>query len=166
MNEQEIKSIIRKAEKRYNIRKGLLQAVAYREYAKLYGWTDGHISELHSDGTSFGLFGLRNSTSVAEYKTFKGKPDTKTVEGQAEIAGWYLGKRIPQLLRHYNQTVSLSNMITAYNAGISKVISGETPSITQDYIKEIKEKMGDRGSALVPYIMAVVLIAFGGYQIL
>lgn len=166
MNEQQIKSIIRGAERRFGIRKGLLQAVAYREYAKKYGWTDDHINELHSDGTSFGLFGLRESTSIAEYKQFQGVADTKSVKGQAEIAGWYLGKRIPQMLKHYKQDVSLSNMITAYNAGISRVLSGDIPMITQDYIKEIKEKMGERGNGLVPYVMIAVLLVFGVNQIL
>lgn len=156
--EKRIKNAIRRTERKFGIQKGLLEAVAWVEYAKKYGWTDSHLNEVHPDGTSFGLFGLRESTSVREYTDRVGNPDERSIEGQAEIAGWYLGKRVPQMIRHYKKPVNLETLITGYNAGISRVISGELPSDTKTYIQLVRDYLGEKKSLIIPLLSVLVLI--------
>lgn len=52
------------------------------------------------------------------------------------IAYWYLHYRIPQMLRYYKKEVNLRNVLWAYNAGISRVLEGVVPKITQDYFRK------------------------------
>lgn len=51
------------------------------------------------------------------------------------IAEWYLNKRIPQMLTHYKHTVSIKNILIAYNYGI-KNINNPLPKETRDYIRK------------------------------
>ena len=39
-----------------------------------------------------------------------------------EVAKWYLGVRIPQLLKHYGLPVDTKHILWAYNAGIGRVV--------------------------------------------
>lgn len=59
------------------------------------------------------------------------------------VARWYFSVRIPQLLKHYKQSQSIENILTAYNAGIKSVISKRQPIETAEYIR--KYKRGQRG---------------------
>jgi hypothetical protein len=162
MKEKQIKAIIAKKARKYGLAPVLLEAVAMQEFVKLYGWTTEGINRVHADGTSFGMFGLRESTSVAEYTDRKGSPETNTLEGQAEVAAWYLGKRIPQMLEHYKLEKTISNVITAYNAGISRAISGEIPTITQGYIEFVESYTAEKKSSKIPLaILAVISLIFG-----
>ena len=53
------------------------------------------------------------------------------------IADWYLNKRIPQMLKYYKKPVTAENILIAYNAGISYVVSGKPlPKITKLYLKK------------------------------
>jgi len=54
------------------------------------------------------------------------------------VAGWYLNKRIPQMLRAYNLPITLDNILWAYNAGIGKVKKGILPKETKNYIAKYK----------------------------
>ena len=54
-----------------------------------------------------------------------------------KVADWYINKRIPQLLRHYNKPVTTENILAAYNNGASrvgKILRKET----KNYIKKYK----------------------------
>lgn len=60
-----------------------------------------------------------------------------------KIGTWYIDKRCPQMLRHFNIPVTDKSIIICYNAGILRAIQhyrdGETlPSITVNYIEEYK----------------------------
>lgn len=57
------------------------------------------------------------------------------------VAEWYLGIRIPQMLRFYNISDTLENRLFAYNAGIGKVIKNQMPIETKNYIKKYKQLM-------------------------
>ena len=66
-------------------------------------------------------------------------PDTNKM-----IAEWYLYKRIPQMLEHFNKPVTERNVLICYNAGIRYVAHDlKIPSETERYIEkyqELKEK--------------------------
>ena len=136
MSEQYYIKAIRAAEIKHNLPNGLLIAVAKRE-------SNMQMLGVHSDGTSTGMFGLRESTSIAEYIERVGsRPDLGSVEGQAEVAGWYLGNRIPKMIKYYKKPVTVRNQIIAYNAGISYVQGGDTPpDITLDYIEFVNAEL-------------------------
>lgn len=54
-----------------------------------------------------------------------------------KVAEWYLTKRIPQMLKHYKKPATVRNILIAYNAGISYVVSGKPlPKITVRYLKK------------------------------
>ena len=56
-----------------------------------------------------------------------------------EIALWYITKRIPQMLRYYKKDITVSNIIIAYNAGISYVAHDKSiPSTTKIYLEKYR----------------------------
>ena len=57
------------------------------------------------------------------------------------VGEWYINKRIPQLLRHYDIKDSINNRLIAYNWGIRNLINYEKgeaklPKKTKNYIKK------------------------------
>lgn len=56
------------------------------------------------------------------------------------IAKWYLTKRIPAMLRHYNKEVTVDSVLWAYNAGIGRVIKGVMPAETKEYIRKYHDR--------------------------
>jgi len=55
------------------------------------------------------------------------------------VAKWYLNERIPQMLKYYNLPDTLENRLTAYNAGIGRVVKGIMPRETKNYILKYKQ---------------------------
>jgi len=55
------------------------------------------------------------------------------------IARWYMLERIPGMLRYFNQPVTLSNCLIAYNAGIKAVVDGQVPKETKEYLHRYVE---------------------------
>lgn len=56
-----------------------------------------------------------------------------------EVAIWYLGERIPQMLNHYGYKATDKAIIICYNAGISYIVKGlSLPEKTKNYIKKYK----------------------------
>jgi hypothetical protein len=56
-----------------------------------------------------------------------------------KVAEWYLTKRIPQMLKAYGLSVTLENILWAYNAGIGKVKKNIMPKETKLYIAKYKK---------------------------
>jgi len=52
------------------------------------------------------------------------------------VAGWYLGIRIPQMLKIKAKKATIRNILWAYNAGIGNVVKGVMPKETKNYIKK------------------------------
>lgn len=51
------------------------------------------------------------------------------------VATWYMGVRIPAMLRHFGIPVTVRNMLVSYNAGITYAFPGKKlPKETRDYI--------------------------------
>ena len=70
------------------------------------------------------------------------KEDLFDPEINAIIAEWYIGKRIPAMLKYYKKEVNLTNIIIAYNAGISYVVKNKPlPIETIKYIAKYKKLM-------------------------
>ena len=66
--------------------------------------------------------------------------DLWTPEINRKIAYWYLHVRIPQMLRYYKKPVTIDNLLTAYNAGISYVVNNKPlPKETINYIQKYKQ---------------------------
>lgn len=59
------------------------------------------------------------------------------------VASWYLGKRIPQMLKHYKQPITIDTILWAYNAGIGLVVKGILPVETQNYIAKYERITND-----------------------
>jgi len=83
---------------------------------------------------------------LSEYNTFNktnfSRSNLFSAEINEKIAKWYLGKRIPQMLRHYGKAVTTTNCITAYNAGIRAVVKGYLPEETRRYLKKYAKLQG------------------------
>ena len=57
------------------------------------------------------------------------------------VARWYIYKRIPQMLNYYDIPITVDSVLWAYNAGIGRVIKGELPSETVEYIRRYKRRV-------------------------
>ena len=55
------------------------------------------------------------------------------------VANWYMNKRIPQMLRHYELEDSIENRLWAYNAGIGNVVKNRKPNESINYIRLYKK---------------------------
>lgn len=82
--------------------------------------------------------------AIADYeKAFpKDKLDYKNPEHNLKVGFWYLGRRIPHMLKAYGEEVSLRNLLVAYNAGITRVKlkDHKLPAETRTYIDRISKK--------------------------
>lgn len=58
------------------------------------------------------------------------------------VADWYMNKRIPYILKHYEIEDTVKNRLWAYNAGFHKVKRGIMPLETRNYIKKYFEEKG------------------------
>ena len=54
------------------------------------------------------------------------------------VAYWYLNFRIPQMLKAHKLPVTLETTLWAYNAGVGRVLRGEKPKETKNYILKYK----------------------------
>lgn len=54
-------------------------------------------------------------------------------QANKQVASWYINIRIPSMLNHYKHKVTIENVLTAYNWGISNV-GKALPKETRDYI--------------------------------
>lgn len=77
-------------------------------------------------------YNARNNTKYTRLDLFS--PSINTA-----VADWYMGVRIPQLLKHYRQPLTVENILRSYNAGVRSVIKGYTPKETKNYIKKYKQ---------------------------
>lgn len=57
-----------------------------------------------------------------------------------KVSSWYFNQRIPQLLVYYGQPVTTENVLSAYNAGFSRV-GKPLPDETVNYIKKYKGEL-------------------------
>lgn len=62
-----------------------------------------------------------------------------------EIAKWYLTKRIPEMLKSKGYSVTIRNIIVAYNRGISKVSCKKLPKETRQYLSKYHKLTSKRG---------------------
>jgi soluble lytic murein transglycosylase-like protein len=94
-----------------------------------------------------GLYQI-SEVCLKEWNNFNPE-ETYTVEDlfdgviNLKIADWYMNKRIPQMLKHYEVEDTDENRLWAYNAGIGNVIKGIKPEETRLYIKKYYEQ-GDK----------------------
>lgn len=149
---KEIDSIIGKMERRYAVPSGLLHAVVNRE-SRFDPNAVGQAGEI-------GLAQLMRGGAIAEWEQFKTpKAEYSSIENNLEVAAWYLGKRIPDMLRHYEKPVTIENRIIAYNAGISYVLTGTVPALTRGYIDEVKTYMSgiETGKGFALVLVAIAL---------
>lgn len=58
------------------------------------------------------------------------------------VANWYINERIPKMLKHYGQPVTLETVLQAYNCGIGCVVKNKMPLETIDYIQKYKKLSG------------------------
>ena len=67
--------------------------------------------------------------------------DLFNAEINIKIAQWYLEIRIPQMLRHFNISVTTENIIICYNAGISYLVKHKRiPEETKRYIAKYERR--------------------------
>jgi len=134
-------TLVRKFEREYNSFPGLLSAIISRE-------SDWDPDAIGAAG-EFGLAQLLGSGAIASWELFNAPlADYLDPVNNLRVAAWYLGHRIPELLTHYDLPVTLANIIICYNAGISRAISGDVPSLTLEYIEEIKVSLASSPSLL------------------
>lgn len=112
------------------------------------------IKEIESSGNplavspagAIGLYQIMPGSCLADYNQYHEVTYTRAQLFlpwvNERIADWYLHTRIPQLLRHYGQDVTEENILISYNAGISRVIKGETPPATERYIEKYRQLTG------------------------
>jgi soluble lytic murein transglycosylase-like protein len=61
-------------------------------------------------------------------------------EVSLKVARWYLGVRIPQMLKHFKKPITVRNILICYNAGINYVVTGkELPHETKNYISKYEQ---------------------------
>ena len=56
----------------------------------------------------------------------------------SKVAKWYIGKRIPQMIRAKGYKVTVRNILIAYNGGIKYVGRKTIPKITERYLEKYR----------------------------
>ena len=139
VNKQEILKLIADKEHKYQIPKGLLEAIVWQE-SKFDIGAVGKAGEI-------GLGQLLKKGAIASWeKRNPALPDYFDPEQNLEVAAWYLGYRIPEMLKYYEKPINNYNRITAYNAGIGYVIEGSRPQSTDQYQRNVETYLHGRSS--------------------
>lgn len=89
---------------------------------------------------SYGCHQITPGT-LSEFNAYNKKSYTKSDllddKISEEVAGWYLNKRIPSMIRHFKKSDTVDNRLIAYNAGIAYVKNGKPlPAITKKYLEK------------------------------
>jgi len=135
MTVEQIKKLIREKELKHGVIRGLLEAVVDRE-------SDFRIDAKGQAGEVGLAQLLTKGGAIADYEQeHEPLEDYRDPESNLEVAAWYLGNRIPRYLRYYDLEESIKNIIISYNAGISRAISGDIPTLTAGYVVEIEEAL-------------------------
>lgn len=127
---------IRKKEKEYGITPYLLLAICDQE-------SNYDVHALGGAG-EIGLFQLLPQGAIAEYNQRVRRQAESwywDVQNNIHVGAWFVGKRIPELLKYYKKSITINNVLWAYNAGIGNLNNGNLPLSTEDYIEEVKDRM-------------------------
>ena len=92
---------------------------------------------------------LRGGGAVDEFEKVHGMKSDDwyyDVENNIKAGTWFLGSKIIDQLNHFNQPVTVRNIIIAYNAGIGNLIKGNDPSYTRVYLDKIQKAGFDIGT--------------------
>lgn len=97
-----------------------------------------------------GLMQLHPKGAIAEWEAAGGQcfADYYLPANNLAVGCWYLGVRLPQLLRHFGLAVTARNLVWAYNAGVGNVRAGILPDTTAGYLKNIAAAGVDLGSSV------------------
>lgn len=115
---------------------------AFAEPISMKGIRAAEGSHSQSTVSSAGAIGYYQVTPVVmrEYNdanyTFYNRVDLFEPKINQRVAYWYANKRIPEMLKAKKKPVTVENILIAYNAGISRVVSGRIPKTTRKYIKD------------------------------
>jgi soluble lytic murein transglycosylase-like protein len=61
-----------------------------------------------------------------------------------QVGQWYLGTRIPQMLKAYKLPVNTDTMLWSYHDGIGNVRKNYKSNTAKKYISDIKNAMGEK----------------------
>ena len=152
MDRSQIINLIARFEREYNIENGFLEAVVSKESS----FNPSALGAAHE----IGLSQLLPSGALADFEQFhEPLSDYWDIENNLTVAAWYIGKRIPQMLRHFKHPVTRSNIIIAYNWGIGRVGRFPLPAITSAYIEYVNAYMGKKKSpALLVLLLAALFV--------
>lgn len=98
------------------------------------------------NGIAFGLYGI-TKICLQEYNQFNNctyvKEDLLNKYKNEKIAKWYIYKRLPDMIKAYNQKPTVKNIIIAYNGGIKyiKYKDLELPAETKNYLKKYENSL-------------------------
>lgn len=136
----ELQAIADRNARRYGLAPNLVRAVILKES----GWKPDAVGD---GGKSFGLMQLHAGGARATWESLpsnQGKRfDYMDPEVNTRVGCWFLGVHIPFLLGKYKKPDTVENRLIAYNAGIGRVISGQVPASTREYVAFI-ERQGIR----------------------
>ena len=70
-----------------------------------------------------------------------------------QVANWYMNTRIPQMLKHYGFSDTISNRLAAYNWGIGNMTKGlPMPKETKNYIEKYYRLVGAEEGLTMDYL--------------
>lgn len=134
-NKKDAIRLIKRFSKQYNCNPELLTAICEHE--------SNFDQSATNTGGEIGLFQITPIVVEDYYQMTGNRVDPEDMEVNVKLGCWYVGKRIPQLLKHYKHHVNNRNIVVAYNAGIKYVSKqdNELNPITQKYIEFIKSRV-------------------------
>jgi len=134
---ERIEDLAARYDRKYGFPKGFLSAIIQIESNY-----DPKAFRKESGGRySMGLMQVLRGGAIDEYeKVYGSKPDSwyYDIENNIKVGAWYLGEKIPRLLKHFDQVNTIKNVVWAYNAGIGNLIKGVFPDITKLYVKKLQ----------------------------
>lgn len=90
--------------------------------------SSGRADAIGDGGKALGLYQLHSACITdfnKRHKTAYSHKDALNPDIASKIANWYANYEVPRLLRHFKQSDTLENRLTAYNMGVGAVIKGK-----------------------------------------
>lgn len=108
----------------------------------------GRADAIGDNGDSVGLYQI-SYICLKEYNIYHIKApispaELRSPESNRKVAEWYVGVRIPQMLKARGHSVTIHHILIAYNCGISCLDRTSLPSTTIRYLAKYEQLTGEQ----------------------
>lgn len=104
--------------------------------------SSGNVRAYDKDTNGLGLF-LITPFIVADWNTFHqhqfNHSEMYDFHKSLQVIRWYLGSRVPQMLRYYHRPITVKTILTCWGMGIKHALGNRTFKETKEFLEKYEK---------------------------